>query len=49
MGLICTILVLLPKGNVYTWGKGLLEFLCKVVDSIIDTWIKTVVTFHDLL
>ena len=43
------ILLLIPKGNTYTCGIGLLEFLWKVVEAIIDTWIKTAVTFHDVL
>ena len=33
----CTILVLPPKGNTYTWGIGLVEVLWKIVEAIIDT------------
>ena len=44
-----TILVLLPKGNADTRSIGLLEVLWKLVESIIDTWIKTTVMFHDIL
>ena len=47
--LIWIILVILPKGNTYTWGIGLLEVLCKLVEAIIDTRINMGVTFHDAL
>ena len=43
------ILVLFTKGNVKTRGIVLIEVLWKVVKSIIDTRIKTVVMFHDIL
>ena len=43
------IVVLIYKGNTDTQGICLIEVLCKVVEVIIDTWIKTVVTFHDIL
>ena len=43
------ILVLISKGNPETWGVGLLEVLWKVVETIIDTCIKMVVTFHGIL
>ena len=45
----CTVLVLLTKGNADTWGIELIEVLWNVVDGIIETRIKTVVTFHDIL
>ena len=47
--LIWTILVLPPKGHVETWGIGLLEVLWKIVEAIIDTQIKLVVTFHNVI
>ena len=47
--LICTILVLLPKANVDIRGIGMIEALCKVLEAIIDTRIKTVVVLHDAL
>ena len=43
------ILVLFTKGNVETRGIGLIEVLWKVVTSIIDTRIKMVVVFQDIL
>ena len=43
------ILVLFTKGNVETRGIGLIEVLWKVVTSIIDTQIKMVVVFQDIL
>ena len=42
-------LVLIPKGNADTWGVGLLEIVWKVVEVVIDTYIKIVVNFHDVL
>ena len=39
----------LPKGIAYTWCKGLLEVVWKVVEEVIDTRIKVVVQFHDVL
>ena len=47
--LIWTILVLLPKGYAETWRVGLLEVLWKIVEDIIDTQIKMVATFHNVL
>ena len=41
--------VLLTKCNVDTRGIGMLEVLWKVVEAIIDTRIKMVVKFHDVL
>ena len=43
----CNVLVLTPKGNVDTWGIGLLEFIWKVVEAVIDTQIKISVQYHD--
>ena len=43
------ILVLIPKVNVDTWGVSFLEVLCKVVEDIIGTRVKTTVKFHDIL
>ena len=44
-----TILVLIPKFSAYTQGVGLLEVLWKVVEAVVDTCIKRVVMFHDIL
>ena len=44
-----TIFVLTPKGKADTREIGMIEILWKVVESIIKTNIKTVVTFHDVL
>ena len=44
-----TVLVLIPNGNMDTWGIGLLEVVWKVVEAVIDTRIKSVVQFHDVL
>ena len=44
-----TILVLIPKGIADTRGVGLIEVMWKVVYSIVDTRINTIVTFHDVL
>ena len=43
------ILVLIPKGPMYTWGIGLLGVRWKLLDFIIYTQIKTAVTFHSVL
>ena len=42
-------LIVVPKGNVDNQGLGILEVLWKVMEAIIDTRIKTAVTFHDFL
>ena len=42
-------MLLIPKGNIYTWEIGLFEVVWKVVESVIDTRIKTVVQFKDVL
>ena len=47
--LIWNILFLIPKGSADTHGIGLLEVLCKIAEDIIDTHIKTVAMFHDVL
>ena len=44
-----TFLVLIPKGNIYTRGIGLLEVVRNVVEAVIDTRIKKVVQFNDVL
>ena len=49
MELSWTILFLLPKGNAENRWIGTIEVLWKVVEAIIDTRIKTVVTFHNVL
>ena len=49
MELIGTILVLITKDNAAIQVLGLIEVLWKVVEAIIDTQIKTMVTFHDFL
>ena len=42
-------MVLTPKGNADTRGIGLLEVIWKVAETVIDTRIKAVVQFHDVL
>ena len=49
INIICTILVLLPKGNSDNQGIFLLEVLWKVIATTIDTRVKTVVKFHYFL
>ena len=44
-----TILFLIPKGNTYTRGIGLLEMLWKIVKAIIDTCLWDSIQFHNLL
>ena len=43
------ILVLVSKGNTDTRGIGLLDTLCKVVESIIDTHLRASISFHYVL
>ena len=43
------ILVLIPKDNTDTQGIRLLEILWKVVEAVIDTYIKKEVMFRDVL
>ena len=40
------ILVLIPKGNIDTWGIGLIELLRKVVEAIIEICLRTNVCIH---
>ena len=42
-------MVLLPKGNVYNQGMGLVDVLWNAAEAIIYTWTKTVVTIHNVL
>ena len=44
-----TLLVLIPKCNIVTQGIELLEVVWKVVESVIDSRIKTAVRFNDVL
>ena len=44
-----TLFVLIPKGNSDTRGIGIMEVVWKVVEAVINTWIKSVVKFHDAL
>ena len=44
-----TILVLLPKLNTDTRWIDLIKFLCKFVETIINTMVKTTVQFLDVL
>ena len=44
-----TVLVLIPKGNADTRGIRLLGVIWKVVEAVIDTRIKTVAKFYDVL
>ena len=39
-------LILISKGNTYTWGVELLEVVWKVVKVVIDNCIKIAVQFH---
>ena len=43
------ILVLIPKGDMDTWGIVLLESLWKVVEATIDTRMKASTGIHDFL
>ena len=42
-------LVLIQKGDADTQGVGLLEVVLKVVEVVIDTRIKKLGQFHDVL
>ena len=42
-------MVMTPKGNADAWALGLMEVVWKMVESVIDTRIETVVYFHDFL
>ena len=42
-------MVLITNEKLDTWGIGLLELVCKVVEALMYTWIKTVVQFHNVL
>ena len=42
-------LVLIPKRNADTRGIRLLEVVWKVVEAVIDTRIKTVILFYNVL
>ena len=44
-----TVLVLIPKANADNGGIRMLEIVWKVVEAVIDTQIKAVVQFHDVL
>ena len=44
-----TILVLIPKGNTDIQGIGLLGFMWKVVEAIIDNNLRSSVRLHDVL
>ena len=44
-----TLLVLIPKINMDTWGIGLIEIVWKVVEAVINTRIKSIVQFHNVL
>ena len=43
------ILVLIPKWNMDTRGVGLLKYLWKVVEAIIDTRLRESFCLHDVL
>ena len=47
--LVWTVLVLILKVNVHNWGIGLLEVVWKVVEAVIDIWIKSVVQSQNVL
>ena len=42
-------LVLIPNGSIDTPGLGLLKFVWKVVEGVIDTRVKVAVKFHYVL
>ena len=44
-----TILVLIPKGATYTRCIGLLETKWKLVEALIDTYMRESLHFHDVL
>ena len=44
-----TVLILIKKGTTNTWGIGLLEILCKVVELLIDTRLHTSLHLHGVL
>ena len=43
------ILVLTPKGNTNTQGVILMETVWKVVEEIIDTRLREIISFHNIL
>ena len=47
--LVGIILILTTKGNTDTQEIGLLKTLCKVVEEIIDTHLRSIISFHDVL
>ena len=49
MELGLTVLVLIQKENTDNRWIGMLEVVCKVVGAMINTRIKTVVQFHNVL
>ena len=40
---------MIPKGNTYTWGFGLLETLWRVMEAIIDTRLRSSIQFENVL
>ena len=40
---------LITKGTTDTWGIGLMETLCKVVEALIDTRLHASLQLHDVL
>ena len=44
----CMIILLIPKGNTDNKGIGLLEFLWKVVEEIVDTLLRESVCLIDI-
>ena len=47
--LVCTVLVLIPKGTMNTRGIGLLDTLWKVIEALIDTRLRASLQFHDVI
>ena len=47
--LVWTFLMLILKGKADTQGIGLLEFVWKLTELVINTRIKSAVDFHDVL
>ena len=44
-----TVLDLITKGTTYTRRIGLLDTLCMVVEALIDTCLRAIIQFHDVL
>ena len=47
--LVCTVLVIIPKGTTNTRGFGLIDTLCKVVEALIYTCLHAILQMHVIL